>query len=87
MEVEEITEIERVHGELHYLRRYSATLKYSLPQKKDLEVKIHFSLESDAIGNNKIKLEFLSPVDYPLIPAQKKVLEAITVYDRKGKLQ
>lgn len=87
MEIEEIMGIERIHGELHYLRRYRATLKYSLPQKRDLEVEIHFSLESDAVGNNKIKLDFITPIDYPLIPARKKVLETISLYDQKGLLQ
>lgn len=87
METEEIVNIERIKNDLHYIRRYTGDLKYKIPLSNQNSVPIKFSIESDAIGNAKAKMEFLGPIDYPLIPARKKAIELILDYNKKGLLR
>lgn len=87
MVIQEITDIKRVESDIFYIRRYSAFLVYSLPQQDHIVSEIRFSIEYDAIGNASVVVNFLKPIDYPLIPARKKVTAIIKEYDQKGLLK
>lgn len=87
MILEKITDISRIENDIHYIRRYNGTLHFSLFHSNENMSEINFSIEHDAMGNASIVIDFLKPIDYPLIPAQKKVLTLIKEYDQQGLLR
>lgn len=86
MKVTELSHINRIENNLHYIRRYEAQLHFNMPHSGDIKTEIRFSIEHDALGKTSVFIDFVKPIDYPLIPARKKVTEIIRKYDKEGQL-
>ena len=63
MKIREITDIERIENNLHYIRRYEAILHITLPHGGEITTDIRFSIEHDAIGKASIFIDFVKPID------------------------
>ncbi len=87
MKIHEISNIQRIENNIHYIRRYSATLEYSLLEDQKRSSDILFSIEHDAMGQASVVVDFKVAIDYPLIPARKRVTEYIKNYDSQGLLR
>lgn len=82
-----LVDIARVHNDLHYIRRYTAKLLFTIALHGEQSADIKFSIEHDALLRAKVKMEFLSTLQYPLLAARKKAIELIIEADKKGELK
>ncbi|MBO4629635.1 MAG: hypothetical protein J5687_06750 [Treponema sp.] len=85
MKVVELANLQREDVQIFYIRKYAATAVLDLTART-ANVDIEFSIEMNSFGNKDFSLSIKSPIDYPLIPIRKSILEYITNLEMEGKL-
>ena len=85
MKVVELANLQREDVQIFYIRKYAATAVLELTART-ANVDIEFSIEMNSFGNKNFSLSIKSPIDYPLIPIRKTILEYITNLEMEGKL-
>ena len=85
MKVVELANLQREDVQIFYIRKYTATAVLDLTART-ANVDIEFSIEMNSFGNKDFSLSIKSPIDYPLIPIRKSILEYITNLEMEGKL-
>ena len=85
MKVVELANLKREDVQIFYIRKYAATAVLDLTART-ANVDIEFSIEMNSFGNKDFSLSIKSPIDYPLIPIRKSILEYITNLEMEGKL-
>ena len=85
MKVVELANLQREDVQIFYIRKYAATAVLDLTART-ANVDIEFSIEMNSFGNKSFSLSIKSPIDYPLIPIRKTILEYITNLEQEGKL-
>ena len=85
MKVVELANLKREDVQIFYIRKYTATAVLDLTART-ANVDIEFSIEMNSFGNKDFSLSIKSPIDYPLIPIRKSILEYITNLEMEGKL-
>ena len=85
MRVIELANLQREDVQIFYIRKYAATAVLDLAART-ANVDIEFSIEMNSFGNKDYTLSIKSPIDYPLIPLRKSILEYITNLEMEGKL-
>ena len=85
MKVVELANLQREDVQIFYIRKYAATAVLDLTART-ANVDIEFSIEMNSFGNKDFSLSIKSPIDYPLIPIRKTILEYITNLEMEGKL-
>ena len=85
MKVVELANLQREDVQIFYIRKYAATAVLDLTARTT-NVDIEFSIEMNSFGNKDFSLSIKSPIDYPLIPIRKSILEYITNLEMEGKL-
>jgi len=86
MKLNQIADIVKKDVPLHYRNEYTATAVFDVSEGKTLSRRIEFIVEMSPIGSKDIRINFLDPLNYPLIPVLKSLKEQIQVLDRKGSL-
>ncbi len=85
MKLSEIANIIKKDIPLHYRNEYTANAVFDLGGKT-LSRRIEFVVEMSPIGAKDIRINFVDPIDYPLVPVLKSLKEEIHLLDRKGSL-
>ena len=85
MRVIELQNIQREEGQIFYLRKYTCDAVMEFPTSTDT-VQIFFSIETSPMGKKNIELSFPQPINYPLIPVKKALLEYIFTEELEGRL-
>ena len=85
MKVVDLANLHREDVQIFYIRKYAATAVLDLTART-ANVEIEFSIEMNSFGNKDFSLSIKSPIDYPLIPIRKSILEYITNLEQEGKL-
>ena len=86
MKLTQIADIVKKNVPLHYRNEYSANAVFDLSEGKTLTRRIEFVVEMSPIGSKDIRINFIDPIDYPLIPILKSLKDEIHILDRKGTL-
>jgi len=86
MKLTQISDIVKKNVPLHYRNEYTANAVFDMSEGKSLSRRIEFIVEMTPIGSKDIRINFVDPIDYPLVPILKSVKEEIQVLDRKGSL-
>jgi hypothetical protein len=86
MRVLEIKDISKKNIPLHYRNEFSARAVMELPQHAQPETPMEFSLERSATGDLHIRVQLLEKIDYPLLPAIRRLKDHIRELERRGKL-
>jgi len=86
MKLSEIVNIIKKDVPLHYRNEYSASAVFDVPGGKTLSRRIEFIVEMSPIGSKDIRINFVDPIDYPLVPILKSLKDEIQSLDRKGSL-
>jgi len=86
MQIIEIKNLVKKDVPLHYRNEFSGSVVYNTVQKKNLEKRIEFTLEKNALGSIDIDIKILDDLDYPLIPALKTIKTYLFDLNDKGKL-
>lgn len=86
MKLTRVDNITRKPGALHYRNEYAANAVFGLMDGKPLVRRIEFIVEMSPLGQKDIRIQFLDPIDYPLVPVLKSLKEEIRALDRKGHL-
>lgn len=85
MRVVELNNIEREEGQIFYLRKYACDAVLEFPTSQET-THILFSIETSPFGQKTIELTFTQPVNYPLIPVKKALMEYIFTEELEGRL-
>jgi hypothetical protein len=86
MKLTRVDNIIRKPGALHYRNEYAANAVFGTMDGKPLVRRIEFIVEMSPLGQKDIRIQFLDPIDYPLVPVLKSLKEEIRALDRKGHL-
>jgi len=86
MKLTQIADIVKKNVPLHYRNEYTANALFDAADGKSLSKRIEFVVEMSPIGSKDIRINFVDPIDYPLVPVLKSLKEEIQVLDRKGSL-
>jgi hypothetical protein len=86
MKLTQIADIVKKNVPLHYRNEYTANAVFALAEGKTLSRRIEFVVEMSPIGSKDIRINFIDPIDYPLVPVLKSLKEEIHILDRKGSL-
>jgi hypothetical protein len=86
MKLTEIVDIVKKEIPLHYRNEYTASAVFDLSEGKTLSRRIEFIVEMSPIGSKDIRINFVDPIDYPLVPVLKSLKDEIYQLDRKGSL-
>jgi hypothetical protein len=86
MKLTQIADIVKKNVPLHYRNEYTATAVFDLSGGKSLSRRIEFIIEMSPIGSKDIRINFVDPLNYPLIPVLKSLKDEIQLLDRQGSL-
>lgn len=86
MKLNQIADIVKKDIPLHYRNEYTANAVFDVADGKTLSRRIEFVVEMSPIGSKDIRINFVDPIDYPLVPVLKSLKEEIYSLDRKGSL-
>lgn len=86
MKLNQIADLVKKNVPLHYRNEYTANAVFDLADGKSLSRRIEFVVEMSPIGSKDIRINFVDPIDYPLVPVLKSLKEEIQILDRKGSL-
>ncbi len=75
----------REEGYIYYRRKFSGTADVEIPGQT-IETDIDFWIETDPLGKKSVDIQFLKPVNYPILPIKKALKEYILIQDSEGKL-
>ena len=85
MRVLELQNLAREEGQIFYIRRYKCDAVLQLPTCQET-MPIRFTIETSPLGKKIIELTFTQPVNYPLIPVKRALLEFIYTEEIEGRL-
>ncbi len=85
MKVLGLRNLQREEGQIFYLRKYTCEAIIELPTETQY-APLFFTIETSPIGKKIIELSFQKPVNYPLVPLKKAILECILAEEIEGKL-
>jgi hypothetical protein len=85
MKVVELENLQREEGEIFYLRKYHCTALIEFPTTTE-EVPIFFSIETNPLGQKTIDLSVIKPLNYPLLPVKKALINFIFTEELEGRL-
>ncbi|MBN2509295.1 MAG: hypothetical protein JXB03_03420 [Spirochaetales bacterium] len=71
---------------LHYRNEYTANLYYEGIGNSEFVRDIGFTVERDPLGKPKVSVHLHGILEYPLIPAKRKITEYIMDLEKQGKL-
>ena len=86
MKLSAISNIVKKDIPLHYRNEYTANAVFDLAEGRQLSRRIEFVVEMSPIGSKDIRINFVDPIDYPLVPVLKSLKDEISLLDRKGSL-
>lgn len=86
MEILELKDINKKDLAILYRREFTALASIRHVGTSPQEKRIHFSIEHLPTGGTKVKVTFLDPIDYPLLPALTRVKTYISTLEKQGKL-
>ena len=86
MKILAITDIVKKDSPLHYRNDYTANLHYEGLGKGEITRDIGFTVERDPLGKPKISIHLQGVLEYPLIPAKRKITEYIVELEKRGDL-
>ena len=86
MKLTRVDDITRKPVALHYRNEYAANAVFGMMDGKLLVRRIEFIVEMNPLGAKDIRIQFLDPIDYPLIPILKSLKEEIRSLDSRGAL-
>ncbi len=86
MQLTQISDIVKKNVPLHYRNEYTANAVFEISEGKSLSRRIEFIVEMSPIGSKDIRINFVDPIDYPLVPILKSLKDEIHILDRKGSL-
>lgn len=75
----------REEGYIYYRRKFSGTADVEIPGQT-IETDIDFWIETDPLGKKSVDIQFLKPVNYPILPIKKALKDYILIQDSEGKL-
>jgi hypothetical protein len=84
MKVLEIKNITKKNIPLHYRNEFSALAVMELPPHKHEETPMEFTVEHSATGDLHISVNLLEKIDYPLLPALRRLKDHIRDLERRG---
>lgn len=85
MRVVELKNLQREEGQIFYLKKYNCDAVLELPTSTE-ETPIFFTIETNPFGQKYIELTFIRPINYPLVPVKKALLEYILTEEMEGRL-
>lgn len=85
MRVLELQNLTREEGQIFYIRKYSCEAVLELPTSQE-KVPIIFTIETSPLGKKIIELTFPQPVNYPLLPVKKALMEYIYTEEIEGRI-
>lgn len=85
MRVVELKNLLREEGQIFYLRKYTCDVVLEFPTSTE-ETPIFFSIETNPFGQKDIKLNFIRPINYPILPVKKALIEFIPTEELEGRL-
>lgn len=86
MEILELNSIEKKDLAILYRREFTAEAALRFIGSDPVNKKVFFSIEHLPTGGTKVKASFIDPLDYPLLPALKKLKEHILLLEKQGQL-
>jgi len=86
MNVEHLSEIERIPLAIDYRRLYRAAALMQIGDRSATPARIEFSLELSPFGSQEVSVRFLDQPEYPLVPALRLLKEHIQTLDKEGAL-
>lgn len=86
MKLNRVEDITRKPVALHYRNEYAANAIFGMMDGKMLTRRIEFIVEMSPLGAKDIRIQFIDPIDYPLIPILKSLKEEIRALDQRGVL-
>lgn len=87
MKIIELRNLTRENEHIHYRKRYSAILAYTVDGTTEHLANIIFVFEYNALGSKKLIIQFCDPINYPLLPAKKKLEEYLWNLFNSGNLE
>ena len=87
MNIIELRDVRRENEHIHYRKRYSAVLVYTTDGQTEHLANIVFVFEYNALGGKNLIIQFKDPINYPLLPAKKKLEEYLWNLFDKGELE
>ncbi len=85
MKILDLKNLFREEGYIYYRRNFTGTADIEVPGQT-LETDIDFCIETDPLGKKSVDIQFLKPVNYPVLPIKKALKDYILVQDSEGKL-
>jgi len=85
MRVVQLDNLQQEHGQVFYFKKYTCNAVIEFPTSTE-EVPIFFSIETNPFGQKTIELSFIKPINYPLLPVKKALLEYIFTEELEGRL-
>ncbi|NIZ40451.1 hypothetical protein PVA45_02840 [Entomospira entomophila] len=86
MELLEIKDVQPEANAVYYRQKYDAKAHFRSNIHGDLEIAIHFIVETDPLGQKKISVLIKDSVDYPIIPLIWQVKERVLELHNNGHL-
>ena len=87
MKIIELRDIKRENEHIHYRKRYSAVLVYTIDDTTEHLANIVFVFEYNALGSKKLIIQFEDQINDPILPAKKKLEEYLWTLFENGELQ
>ena len=85
MKVVELQNLQREEGQIFYLRKYQCDAVLEFPTSTEV-TPIFFSIETNPFGQKTIELSLVKPINYPLLPVKKALLDFIFTEELEGRL-
>jgi hypothetical protein len=86
MELIEIKEITPEASAVYYRQKYDAVAHFRGVSLGDFDVKVHFIVETDPLGQKIILVTFPKGAEYPIIPLVRLLKEQILELHNNGHL-
>lgn len=85
MKVLEFKNLVREEGQIFYIRKYTCDAVIEFPTATE-ETPIYFVIETNPFGAKEIEITFVRPINYPILPVKKALLEFILTEELEGRL-
>ncbi|AFG36894.1 hypothetical protein [Spirochaeta africana] len=86
MNLIELKDVHHLNSHIHYRRIFQAKAVLEYLGRRPEERSIKFTIEHSPMGGSSVQIDYLDPIDYPLLPAKQMLKQAIAELDRNGKL-
>jgi hypothetical protein len=86
MELVEIIEVEPEASAVYYRQKYDARALFHSDVHGNIDVPIHFVVETDPLGQKTVSVKFSKRIDYPSIPLLIQLRTQILELHNNGQL-